>query len=208
MRLCLPRGKGRWAAGTVLAAVLVAAALVFGGQAAGGTGARPETWAQPVASDAIGNWFKIDDGLYRSRQPDRAGFEEARKMGIRTVVSLRSGHSDAKLAEGLGLNLVQVPMHAWHLSAGQVLRALKAIQDGPKPVLIHCQQGADRAGVVAAAYRVVVQGWTKDEAVAELKHGGFGLHWWFPNIPVFLRRLDAAKMRAALASAAPGPETR
>jgi protein tyrosine phosphatase (PTP) superfamily phosphohydrolase (DUF442 family) len=201
----LGRPKGRRTAGILVAALLIAAGAVIGAQTAGVAGARPDAWARPVASTALGNLYKVDDGLYRSRQPDRKGFEEARKMGIRTVVDLRSEHSDEKLAEGLGLNLVRVPMHAWHFSEDQIVRALRAIQAGPKPVLVHCQRGSDRAGVVAAAYRVVVQGWTKGEAIAELKHGGFGFHGYYLNIPAFIRHMDPDKLRALLAS--PEPHT-
>lgn len=164
---------------------------------------RPANWAQPVASTAIHNWYKIDDGLYRSRQPDRKGFEAAKEMGIRTIVNLRSTHSDAKLVEGLGFNLVEIPMRAYALSEDRILKALRAIQAGPKPVLLHCQKGADRTGVVSAAYRVVIQDWTKDEAVAELKKGGYGFHWYYLNIPAFIRHLDAAEFRARLAEPIP-----
>jgi tyrosine-protein phosphatase SIW14 len=182
----------------ILAALLVAAGALFGGLSACAARTRPDTWARPVASSVLANWYRIDEGLYRSRQPDRKGFEEVRKAGIRTIVDLRSGHSDVKLIEGLGFKLVEVPLRAWRFTEDQILSALRAIQSGPKPVLVHCQQGADRTGVVIAAYRVVVQGWSKDEAVAELKKGGFGFHWYYPNIPAFIRRMDVARFRARL----------
>ncbi len=188
-----------------LAAFLAAGGAVFGGDGTGSS-PRPESWAQPVSSTVLPNWYQIDEGLYRSRQPDRHGFEEARKKGIRTIVNLRAGHSDAGLIKGLGLNLVEIPMNAGDFTEDHVIRALRAIHDSPKPVLIHCEHGADRAGVVSAAYRVVVQGWTKDEAIAELKKGGFGFHWIYLNIPAFIRHLDVTKLRARLAAAAPAPQ--
>jgi protein tyrosine phosphatase (PTP) superfamily phosphohydrolase (DUF442 family) len=187
-------------AGIVLAILLTAA-----GSAKGGADTRPGHWAKPVASTALPNWYQIDEGLYRSQQPERRGFEEAKAKGIRTVINLRAGHSDAKLVEGLGLNLVEVPMNANDFTEDHILRALRAIQDSPKPVLIHCEHGADRAGVVSAAYRVVVQGWSKAEAIAELKKGGFGFHWIYLNIPAFIRHMDAARFRTRLAEPAPSP---
>ncbi len=186
------------AVGVGLAAILLVTGA-FSVPQASAAGPRPAKWAQPVASTAIHNWHKIHDGLYRSRQPDRKGFEAAKKMGIRTIVNLRSSHSDAKLVEGLGFNLVEIPMLAYDLSEDRILAALKAIQAGPQPVLVHCQQGSDRAGVVSATYRVVVQGWTKDEAIDELKNGGYGFHRYYLNIPAFIRNLDVAKFQARLA---------
>lgn len=186
--------------GIVLATALVVAAAASC-RPTSGVNPRPGTWAQPVASAVLKNWYKVDDGLFRSRQPDRRGFEEAKDLGIRTVVNLRADHSDADLIQGLGLHLVEIPFRAWHFSEDQIVRALRAIQAGPKPVLVHCQQGADRTGVVIAAYRVVVQGWTKDEAIAELKKGGYGFHWYYLNIPAFIRNMDVARLRARLAAA-------
>jgi protein tyrosine phosphatase (PTP) superfamily phosphohydrolase (DUF442 family) len=148
----------------------------------------------------------VDEALYRSQQPDRKGFEEVQKRGIRTVVNLRAGHSDAKLVEGLGLKLVEIPMAAESITEQQVLWALKAIQDSPKPVLIHCQHGADRAGVVSAAYRVLFHGWSKEEAIAELKKGGFGFHRWYVNIPAFIRSMNVARMKSALSGSGPLPQ--
>ena len=186
--------------GLTLAVSLASAGSVFGGSTAG-QDVRPAGWAQPVPSAVLPNWYRIDEGLYRSRQPDRKGFEEAKKKGIRTVVNLRSGHSDAKLVEGLGLNLVEIPMDAGSFTEDHILRALKAIRESPKPVLIHCEHGADRAGVVSAAYRVVVQGWSKGEAIAELKKGGFGFHWIYLNIPSFIKHMDVSRFQARLAAA-------
>jgi tyrosine-protein phosphatase SIW14 len=197
MGFIMARSGSRQVGTFVLAAILVAGGILFGGLSACPASSRPDSWARPVASTVLPNWYKVDDGLYRSRQPDRNGFEEIRRRGIRTIVDLRAGHSDARLVEGLGFNLVAVPLRAWHFTDDQILSALKAIQAGPKPVLVHCQQGADRTGAVIAAYRVIVQGWSKDEAIAELKKGGFGFHWYYLNIPAFLRRMDVAKFRSS-----------
>lgn len=186
-----------------IAGIVLAALLGISGSAIGGTNARPEKWAKPVASAVLLNWYKLDDGVYRSRQPDRRGFEEAKREGIRTIIDLRAGHSDAKLVEGLGLNLVEIPLRASEFSEEEIIGALRAIQESPKPVLVHCQHGSDRTGVVSAAYRVLYHGWTKEEAIAELKEGGFGFHRLYTNIPTFIRRMDVARIRSLLSSNGP-----
>ena len=100
-------------------------------------GTRPIVWAQPVASDAVKNWFKVDNGVFRSSQPDRKGFEEARRRGVRSILNLRGEHYDASLAGGLGLMIVDVPMSAGSFSESDIVKALRAIRSAPKPVLIH-----------------------------------------------------------------------
>jgi len=180
-------------------AAVLAVWLVFTGGAACGKSARPEKWAQPVASAVLENWYQVDEGLYRSRQPDRKGFEEARTKGIRTIINLRAEYSDAKLVKGLGFELVEIPLSASSFTQEEILSVLRAIEKSAKPVLMHCQHGSDRTGVVSAAYRILYQGWTKDEAIAELKDGGFGFHRFYVNIPAFIRNLDVARTKARLA---------
>jgi tyrosine-protein phosphatase SIW14 len=150
----------------------------------------------------------LDEDVYRSEQPNRKGFEEIRDHGIRTVLNLRSSHSDDQAAAGFGLNLVRVPMRAGRFSEDDIVAALKAIKDSPKPVLIHCQHGADRAGVVSAMFRIVFQGWSKDEAIAELLGGGFGFHVQYKNIPKFIRDVDVDGIKKKLGglSREPGSE--
>jgi protein tyrosine phosphatase (PTP) superfamily phosphohydrolase (DUF442 family) len=162
---------------------------------------RPTTWAERIPSTTLKNWYQLDADVYRSEQPNRKGFEEIRAKGIRSIVNLRDKYADAPLIEGLGFNLTEVPMRATHFSEEDIVKALRAIQSAPKPVLVHCQYGADRTGVVIAMYRIVFQGWTKDEALAEMRGGGFGYHaLWHPNIPRFIRRVDVAKIRARLSN--------
>jgi tyrosine-protein phosphatase SIW14 len=178
--------------------LLILACLLIAGSCGAKTPLRPEKWAQPVPSATLKNWYRLDADVYRSEQPTRKGFEEIREKGIRTILNLRDKHSDETLVEGLGFQLVEIPMKALSFSEDDVVKALKAIESAPKPVLIHCQYGADRTGVIAAMYRVVFQGWTKKEALAELTGGGFGFHRYYLNIPEFIRSADVDKIRKQL----------
>ena len=42
------------------------------------------------------------------------------------------------------------------------------VKASPKPVYVHCRAGVDRTGVLAAAYRVLIDGASRTEAVAEM----------------------------------------
>jgi protein-tyrosine phosphatase len=50
------------------------------------------------------------------------------------------------------------------------------ILDDPNayPVLIHCKAGLHRTGCLSAVYRMEYQGWSREEAYAELRAHGFG----------------------------------
>ena len=63
------------------------------------------------------------------------------------------------------------------------------------PVLIHCWHGSDRTGLVSALYRIVSQGWSKEDAIDELMHGGYGHHSLYKNIPEFIRHADVEEIK-------------
>jgi hypothetical protein len=48
---------------------------------------------------------------------------------------------------------------------------------------------------MSAAYRMVVCGWSKAEAIEEMKEGPFGYDAVFKNVPVFLWKLDVEALR-------------
>ena len=98
------------------------------------------------------------------------------------------------------MQAVDVPMNTWHIETGDVTLALKLIRtkQAQGPVLLHCQQGADRTGLISALYRIVYQGWSKDQALDELLHGGFGYHAIWVNIPDYIRDLDIAWLKRAV----------
>ena len=51
---------------------------------------------------------------------------------------------------------------------------------------------------MTAIYRMAVQGWNKDEAIAEMTDGGYGFHSVWTEIPKFLRKLDVEKVKAMM----------
>lgn len=121
---------------------------------------------------------------------------ELKKIGIRTVVNLRSLHSDADILADTGLAVEAIPTTAWGLTEADAVRFLKIAVDTAKtPVLVHCQHGADRTGALIAAYRLAVQGWTKDEAIREMTEGGYGFHAVWTNLIVWVRELDVERLR-------------
>ncbi|MFH1709039.1 MAG: tyrosine-protein phosphatase [Planctomycetota bacterium] len=158
--------------------------------------ARDPRWAQPMTKPGLPNLHKVSDVLFRGAQPTAEGFKELKAMGIRTVVNLRSFHSDRDMLGDLGLTYEHIYMKAWHAEDEDIIRFLKIINDPARqPVFVHCQHGADRTGTVCAIYRIVLQGWTQDEAIREMTGGDFGFHEIWDNLPEYISNLDLAKIR-------------
>ena len=145
------------------------------------------------------NLHRITENLYRGAQPGAEGFKNLENSGIKTVVNLRTNHDDEELLEGTSLRYVRIAMNTWAPKHEDVAEFLKiATEATAQPVFIHCKHGADRTGTMVAAYRVVVQGWTKERAVREMTAGGFGYHPVWKMLPRFVEQLDAEKLRKEL----------
>lgn len=186
----------------LLAAAAICASLVALGD---DPRLRPESWASPVLSERLGNWYKLDESVFRSAQPDKDAFADIEKMGIRSVLNLRELHSDDDEAKGRPQKLYRVPMEAGSITREQVVAALRILKDCEKPVLVHCWHGSDRTGTVCAMYRIVFQGWSKEAAIDELRNGGYGFHENFKNIPKLIQDVDAGQIRREVMDAAPPP---
>ena len=152
---------------------------------------RPARWAQPVKGTSIGNLHKLTPQVYRSAQPTAAGMRELENLGVKTVIDLRDFNDDKKGAHGTKLRLLRVKMDAWHIEDEDVARVLALLRRKENgPFLVHCQHGADRTGVVCAMFRIIEQGWTREDAIRELTEGGYGFHAMWKNIPRYLRAVD------------------
>ncbi len=183
-----------------------AALLFFAAVAAAAD--RPASWATPLPGRAgLPNLHQVSETLYRGAQPDEQGFATLKSMGVKTVVNLRSFHSDRSECRRAGLDYVHVDMQAWEGEDEELTKVLKVLADPARqPVFVHCQHGADRTGVTIAAYRMAVQGWSNEAAVDELTNGGYGFHAVWRNLVSYVRQLDVERLRQL--AGLPGEEKR
>ncbi|NOQ35467.1 MAG: protein tyrosine phosphatase [Methylococcaceae bacterium] len=159
---------------------------------------RPASWGLSIIGTELDNFYWVDAGIYRSEQPDDDNFSNLSKLGIKEILNLREYHSDDE-AEEHHFKVHRVKMNAAKVTAAQLLESLKIIKNRKKPILIHCWHGSDRTGVTVAAYRMVFQNWTKEQAIDEMVNGNYGYHSSiYPNLLVLLKSIDIAKMRKDL----------
>ncbi|HMR04712.1 MAG TPA: dual specificity protein phosphatase family protein [Polyangiaceae bacterium] len=165
---------------------------------------RPDRWAKPRTAPGLPNLHRVSETFWRSAQPSAEGMAELPQLGVRTVINLRSLHSDRDEIGQLPLQYEHIKMKAWHAEDEDIVRFLQVVTDPERqPVLVHCQHGADRTGVATAAYRIAVQGWSKDEAIAEMTQGGFGFHTIWANLVRYVRQLDVERIRREAGIPAP-----
>lgn len=157
----------RWVTGLTVALTMVGASTWYG-----------------IQRD--GNLHAVEPGVvYRSAQ--LSGPELQRVLadkGIKTVLNLRGPNAgkpwydeELRTLQAAGVQHLDVPLSAYQdLSARQMQQLVNLMARAPKPLLVHCESGADRSGLVSALYQVS-QGQSLAVAQRELspRYGHFSL---------------------------------
>lgn len=162
---------------------------------------RPSNWAQSLDGDL--NLYRMAPGLYRSALPQVADWPELASLGIATVINLYQ-RSDSDWLSDPRVRQVHLPLHTDRIDDADVIAVLRSIRQAQQrgPVLIHCKHGQNRTGLIAAMYRIIYQGWSKPQALAEMHEGGFGGEARMGDAQDYLLDVDIPALRTALASGA------
>lgn len=110
--------------------------------------------------------------LYRSAQLSPSRLERLIQSDrIRTVINLRGPNphfdwyrDEVSVSRSMGVQHYDVQLSSTHLpNAEQLRRLITLFQTVPKPILLHCQGGADRTGFAVAMW-LLMQGHSVQEA--------------------------------------------
>lgn len=140
--------------------------------------------------------------FYRSGQmPAEAFRDKIQEHQIKVVINFQDENPDPLLPESYGNepsilesqvcteNGAKYIFLSWAGDRGLLPRNKATSQNRPKvideflkicdehrgePILIHCMAGLHRTGVLTAIYRMEYEGWSKADAVRELRANGFG----------------------------------
>ncbi|TWT42343.1 Tyrosine phosphatase family protein [Phycisphaerae bacterium RAS1] len=124
--------------------------------------------------------------LMRSGQPRVRDLRQIREQhGLRTIVCARGGtrhplrgrwfRKERRFCEAAGVRLLHMPFSDKAAPPADVFDRFIAVLRDPAchPVLVHCEQGFHRTGVLCAAYRIACEGWAVERALGELESLGF-----------------------------------
>lgn len=202
-------GKHRCLPVMLLVVVMLSGTMCTARQAAGDPqlagDPRSSRWAEPITNrPGLPNLYRVSGGLYRGAQPSKTeGYSSLSEMGIKTVVNLRGGHDEEESCRRHGLDYVHIPMRAWSFDEEDVIRFLQvASRPENQPVFVHCRRGADRAGMAIAVYRIVIEGWTREDALFEMTEGPYDYNPRWKKLARFVEELDVDRIRTAAGLAA------
>jgi len=133
------------------------------------------------------NVGRVSPMIFRGAQPAPEGYTTLKKMGIRTVLNLRTSGSEKKQVEAAGMRSVEISIKMSVDVTREKIDRIVAIMADPanQPVFVHCKLGKDRTGIVVAAYRMKVEGWPLNLAESEMESFGFNGIWI--NLKSFIR---------------------
>jgi len=170
----------------VVTALLAVVSLLAGTQV---------SWCQADKEPkGLRNFGRVTETLYRGGQPTSDGFNSLHAMGVGIVVNLRDDRremaTEKRQVESLGMQSIEIPWSATHKpSSAQVVEFLDLIRTHPKTkIFVHCRRGADRTGVMIAAYRIAAEHEPVAEAVSEMHR--YHYDWFFrPQLQRYIESL-------------------
>ena len=134
------------------------------------------------------------------------------RFGLRSVVNLRGSNvgkpwydEEVRASQTLGLQHFDIALSAQHdLSPAEIDTVLAMIERAPKPVLIHCNGGSDRTGLISAAW-LYAHGSSEAQAEAQLtlRYGHFP--WLGSKTSAMDRSLKAFEAADRRQRVLPGP---
>jgi protein tyrosine/serine phosphatase len=153
------------------------------------------SWSQTEKElRGLPNFGRVTDNLYRGGQPTSDGFNALHAMGVGMVVNFRESRTEEatekREVESLGIKYSEIPWSANHEpSSAQVVEFLDLVRANPDTkVFVHCRRGADRTGVMIAAYRIAVEHKPVAEAVSEMRR--YHYDWFFrPQLKRYIESL-------------------
>jgi tyrosine-protein phosphatase SIW14 len=138
-------------------------------------------------------FYPVAGPLYRSGQPTDDAIRTLGKRGFKTIVNLRTMDWQRSLVIQEGMRAEHIPTSWTQLRDEDVVRFLRIVTDPQyAPILVHCRRGVDRTGAMCAVYRVVVCGWSKEQAIAEMT--SFPLDGNSAALVDYIRQMDVSSL--------------
>ena len=180
--------KKVFVAGFVAASVLVAIVLV-NAVLSSNPAPPPTPKASPEGGLAairtsLPLFYRVAPDYTRGSEPAHGGVEMLTKLGVRTVVDLRSRYERSEeikiAAERAGLAYYWLPLSVWDPpNDTQVTEFMSLVSDTNKgPFFVFCTDGLHRTGEMTAIYRIAHDNWDIRRALAEMDEIGFSPYYY------------------------------
>lgn len=129
--------------------------------------------AKRLEAKGIENLHRLSLRFLSGGQPEgEVAFDELKKLGVKTVISVDGIPPDLEMAHNRGIRYVHLPIGYDGLKKDRLPQLLKAARELPGPIFIHCHHGKHRGPAAAAACMLAAENWTAEQAIAWLAQAG------------------------------------
>lgn len=160
-----------------------------------------------LAASRVHNYFRLSKNVASGASPEAdADFAALAAAGVKSIVSVDGARPDAEAARKHGLRYVHIPIGYDGISDEKRLEFAKTFAELGKlgPVFVHCHHGKHRGPAACAIARVMLDGATHDEVVAEMKRAGTAPK--YEGLYEVARTFERPSDEALEAASAPMPE--
>ncbi|HEV8379515.1 MAG TPA: tyrosine-protein phosphatase [Tepidisphaeraceae bacterium] len=141
----------------------------------------------------IRNFGEVSPEIWRGGKPTPEGMQWLADRGLKTIIDLQMEDESGDVPQGV--RYVPIRVSLWQCDQVDVAAVMRAIEESPKPVFIHCLVGRDRTGLAVAAWQMT-QGMSAAEAIADMER--FGTNpFWNEAIKRRIRRLEKEQETAS-----------
>jgi len=140
-----------------------------------------------------GNFYQLDKDAYRSAQLFSFNMPYyLKKYKIKTMLNLRGSRPNQEwYQDEMAITQKYHVVHIDHqirsggyLDYNRTSQIVQILRDAKKPMIIHCQGGADRTSLVSALYTYAIMHKSKEEARKELR-------WFYGHLPSIRKKVIA-----------------
>ena len=126
-----------------------------------------------VPSKRLHNLFQIGTALYSGSRPEIAqDYEELRRLGIRTIVSVDGAVPQVEMARESGIRTVHLPLGYDGVSHQAQAALAQVIKTCESPIYIHCHHGKHRGPAAAAICGILTEAINRTESLQFLSAAG------------------------------------
>jgi len=140
---------------------------------------------------------KVDDNLTRGSRLSDDAIVQLKNQGYKSVINLcMENDDDTSRAAALGMNSLHLPILDNSAPTEAQVKQFLDFTTNPanQPAYVHCEAGQGRTGIMSACYRMAVDGWTPQAAIAEAKQMGMKLPDQLNFLQQFGNDLNAGKI--------------
>mgnify|MGYP002623290219 FL=1 len=124
----------------------------------------PKEWTD------LHNVFHLGARIVSGSEPQgEQALKRLADMGVRTILSVDGKEPDVELAARFGMRYVHIPIQYSGITHEEMLKIAKTFRERKGAFYVHCFHGRHRGPAAAAVGRVVLDGTSRELALAEMR---------------------------------------